>query len=60
MTPASPLLRGTKRQLLLERGVIQEEDITVNNLKQFQKVGFINAMIDIGTIPPLGIEQILP
>jgi 4-amino-4-deoxychorismate lyase len=46
MTPAHPLLRGTKRQLLLNMGKIHEEHITVHDLKHFQKAALINAMLD--------------
>jgi Branched-chain amino acid aminotransferase/4-amino-4-deoxychorismate lyase len=47
ITPAQPLLRGTKRQLLLDAGKIHEEDITVHDLKHFQKAVLINAMLDL-------------
>jgi 4-amino-4-deoxychorismate lyase len=46
VTPAQPLLKGTKRQLLLDTGKIREEDITVRDLRHFQKVVLINAMLD--------------
>jgi len=46
VTPAQPLLRGTKRQSLLDTGKIQEEDIAVSDLKHFQKAILINAMLD--------------
>lgn len=46
-TSSSNLLPGTKRQLLLDRGIIQEKTITVENIKHFEKVYFINAMIDL-------------
>lgn len=47
ITPAQPLLRGTKRQLLLDTGIIHEEDITMHDLKHFQKAALINAMLDL-------------
>jgi 4-amino-4-deoxychorismate lyase len=46
ITPAKPLLKGTKRQYLLDSGKIQEEDIKVSDLKFFQKAVLINAMLD--------------
>lgn len=50
LTPSQPLLRGTKRQKLLDEGKIEEADIRVEDLKDFQKIGLINAMLDIGDI----------
>jgi 4-amino-4-deoxychorismate lyase len=47
ITPAQPLLRGTKRQLLLDTGKIREENIQVDDLKHFQKAALINAMLDL-------------
>jgi 4-amino-4-deoxychorismate lyase len=47
VTPAYPLLKGTKRKLLLDTGMIQEEDITAGDLKHFQKAALINAMLDL-------------
>ncbi|MGD1045624.1 MAG: aminotransferase class IV [Bacteroidota bacterium] len=47
ITPAQPLLRGTKRQLLLDTRKIHEENITVHDLKHLQKAALINAMLDL-------------
>jgi len=60
VTPARPLLFGTKRQVLLERGVIRQADISYTDLKQFIRAALINAMIDLGDIPFISIEDILP
>jgi 4-amino-4-deoxychorismate lyase len=57
-TPAQPLLRGTKRQLLLDIGKIHEEDITVQDLKRFQKAVLINAMIDFDERDFIDIQNI--
>lgn len=46
-TPSNNLLPGTKRQLLLDRGIIREKTIAVEDIKYFEKVYFINAMIDL-------------
>lgn len=46
-TPDSYLLRGTKRQQLIDTGIINEREITVDDIKRFDTVHFINAMIDI-------------
>ncbi|MDR2404967.1 MAG: hypothetical protein LBE27_01180, partial [Deltaproteobacteria bacterium] len=41
------LLKGVKRQSLLDKGIISKRRITPDNLGDFQKVFFINAMIDL-------------
>ena len=47
LTPKTPLLCGTKRAFLLEKGMIQEADITLEDLKKASKVALFNAMIDL-------------
>jgi len=47
-TPAQPLLRGTKRALLLQKGVILEKRLRPEDLASFQKVHLINAMLELG------------
>lgn len=46
-TPQSYLLKGTKRQDLLERGVIKELEISKKDMFSFSKLYLINAMIDL-------------
>ncbi|EGK01390.1 MULTISPECIES: aminotransferase class IV [Dysgonomonas] len=46
-TPASYLLAGTKRRLLLEQGVIQEKEIKAEDIKEYSRLYIINAMIDL-------------
>jgi len=57
-TPTTPLLRGTKRQLLLDRGIISEKEIREEDISGFQKVGLINAMIDFEEMPIVPVERI--
>lgn len=57
-TPSGSLLRGTKRQKLLDEGKIFERDINVHDLKKFSKCSLINAMLDIGDIE-ISIERII-
>ncbi|MEI6087781.1 MAG: aminotransferase class IV [Bacteroidota bacterium] len=45
ITPKSPMLMGTKRALLLRDRQIIEQDILVQQLKDFKKIKFINAMM---------------
>ena len=46
VTPANPLLKGTQRQYLLDWGIISEKEIMEEDIRSFQKVGLINAMIE--------------
>jgi 4-amino-4-deoxychorismate lyase len=48
LTPNSPLLKGTKREKLLEAGSIVEANIKSGDLAKYEKVGLINAMLEIG------------
>lgn len=59
VTPKIPLLNGTKRQFLLDRGIISEKEIREEDISGFQKVGLINAMIDFDEMPVINIEKIL-
>ena len=49
-TPLYPLLKGTKRQKLIEEGLIIEKDIRKHEISDFEKVSLINAMLDPGKI----------
>ena len=57
-TPTIPLLKGTKRQLLLDRGIIFEGEIREADIPGFQKVGLINAMIDFEEMPEITVDQV--
>jgi len=46
-TPATFLLNGTKRQELLAKKVVQEEEIRAEDLHQYDRLILINAMLDI-------------
>ena len=46
-TPDTYLLNGTKRQLLLQNGIIREKQITVENLDEFEEIFLINAMLGL-------------
>lgn len=47
-TPDTPLLPGTMRQALLDQGRIKEKRIRIEDLRQYQSVSLINAMITLG------------
>jgi len=49
-TPDTPLLRGTMRKFLLDKGVIRETKIPKTDIRHFQKVSLINAMMELGEI----------
>jgi 4-amino-4-deoxychorismate lyase len=57
-TPASPLLKGTKRQLYIDSGVIIEKEIRWSDLNQYKNVRLINAMIDLDESPDIPVECI--
>lgn len=57
MTPRHPLLTGTKRAALLDKGMIQKADITLEELRNANKVSLFNAMIDFGEIE-IAIENV--
>lgn len=46
LTPKTPLLQGTCRARLLEKGVIEPQDIAISDLKQCSHFMLINAMLD--------------
>lgn len=46
LTPATPLLAGTQRALLLNKGVVSPAKIHKNDLPTFEKLALFNAMID--------------
>ena len=48
LTPKHPLLLGTKRAQLLEAGIIEEAELTLEDLRKAEKVSLFNAMIDFG------------
>ncbi len=58
MTPDTPLLKGTRRQALLDLRLITERTITERDLPCFQKVGIINAFLDLNHMPVIKKENI--
>ncbi len=45
LTPKYPLLKGTKRAELLDKGFLKEENIQKSDLKYFKKMAMINAIL---------------
>lgn len=46
-TPNSYLLQGTKRQYLLDKEIIKEKEIYMEDITKYSRVFFINALIDL-------------
>lgn len=45
-TPVRPLLAGTKRRSLLDRGLLSERDIPAGSIFSYRKICMLNAMLD--------------
>jgi 4-amino-4-deoxychorismate lyase len=58
ITPDTPLLRGTMRELLLRKGVIKMDRITINDLSLFTHFKLINAMLNFDA-PLLPVSNII-
>lgn len=50
ITPDRPLLNGVMRQSLLDSGKITTAEVRIDEIKRFEKVSLVNAMIDLGEI----------
>lgn len=50
LTPQTPLLNGTRRQQLLDRGAIEPSEIHASDLPRFSRIRLFNAMIGFGAI----------
>ncbi len=46
-TPKEPLLPGVKRAFLIKQGLIHEKKIRIEDINYYEKLCFINAMIDL-------------
>lgn len=57
-TPASPLLRGTRRAQLLADGVVKTAVIRAKDLTHFSQIRLINSMIPWEEAPTLAVQQI--
>jgi len=55
LTPKYPLLKGTKRQKLLEKGFLKEANIHKGDLKYFKKIAMINAILGFKEIKQYAI-----
>ena len=58
LTPDEPLLAGTKRELLLRKGLIHKAEIRITDLRLFRFAVLINAMLDLDNSPVIDIRNI--
>lgn len=58
-TPAWPLLRGTRREMLLEKKIIRPSVIRARDLKSFQSIRLMNAMLPWEEGPTLDIREVV-
>lgn len=49
-TPRYPLLRGTMRAYLVDKGMVKEEDLCPQDLLAFKRASLINAMLPLGKL----------
>jgi len=54
-TPKKPLLEGTKRMELLEKGFLKEKDIKVDDITKYPKIAMMNAILGFYEIENLEI-----
>jgi 4-amino-4-deoxychorismate lyase len=47
-TPDTPLLKGTKRRMLIENGMVRERRIRLEDIFQFTEISLVNAMLEPG------------
>ncbi|MBS0010316.1 MAG: aminotransferase class IV [Bacteroidales bacterium] len=57
-TPSTYLLRGTKREALLNRGLIREKEITPAGLRRFRELRLINSMMDIEDTESIAVRAV--
>ncbi|MEJ1240668.1 aminotransferase class IV family protein [Chryseolinea sp. T2] len=50
LTPAEPLLKGTMRAYLIEKGLVTEADIAVKDLASFDGYKLINALLAFSSV----------
>ncbi len=58
-TPDTPLLKGTKRTFLLDKGLIHESRISLADLKRFYLCKPINALLDVEKTEAININKII-
>lgn len=57
-TPSNPLLMGTQRNFLISKGLIEEKEIGINDIKEYEALYLINCMIDFTDKLKIEIKEI--
>ncbi len=57
-TPATPLLKGTMREKLLDEGFLQTRDIKKDDLHLYTQVALINAMVGFKVLSDIKIQDL--
>ena len=57
-TPVSHLLAGVQRATLLDKGLIQEREIRISDLRKYEQVKIINAILDLETGPEVDMMDV--
>jgi 4-amino-4-deoxychorismate lyase len=57
-TPSSYIMRGTKREYLLNHGLIREKILTPASLKRYRELRLINSMLDIEDTDSIPVRTI--
>lgn len=58
-TPKSFLLNGVKRQKLIKDGLLETRDISISDIKNYERAVFINAMLDLQDDVGADVEDII-
>ncbi|PID90129.1 MAG: hypothetical protein CSA97_04460 [Bacteroidetes bacterium] len=58
-TPSTYLLAGTRRAQLLAEGKILERQIHITDLADYSHILLVNAMLDLGDMPPIPIQSLI-
>lgn len=57
LTPMYPLLYGTRRQSLIDQGIIDVADLHLHHVKMMKSIKLINAMIPFDESPSIDIHE---
>jgi len=59
ISPKTPLLNGTYRQKLIDEKKLKLEDINIDELKNYQKIAIINAMVGFRVLENINTKEII-
>jgi 4-amino-4-deoxychorismate lyase len=58
ITPSTPLLKGTKREFLLQNKLITEDEVKLSDMKLFKHFYLINSMLELTEENKYSVQQI--